>query len=47
MMHTKEARVKGLCKAYIVKLGPMVYSQKIAAIQEHYNTNGEVGGLQE
>ncbi len=26
MMHTKEARVKGLCEDHIVKLEPVVYS---------------------
>ncbi len=46
MMHTKEARVKGLCKDHIVKLGPVVDSgaMKIAANQRYYNTNGEVEG---
>ncbi len=46
MMHTKCARVKGLCKDHIVKVGPGVYNgaMKIAANQGHYNTDGEVGG---
>ncbi len=46
MMHTKEARVKGLCKDHMVKLWLVVYSgeMKIAANQGHYNTNGKVEG---
>ncbi len=43
-MHTTKARVKGLYKDHIVKLGPIVYSgaMEIAGNQERYNTNGEM-----
>ncbi len=43
MMHTTEARVKGLCKDHIVKLEPVVYNgaMEIAANQGH---NWEVEG---
>ncbi len=40
MMHTTEARMKGLCKDHIVKLEPMVYIEAM----DIYNTNWEVEG---
>ncbi len=42
-------RVKGLCMDNIVRLGPVVYigAIKTAANQGHYNTNGEVVGVQQ
>ncbi len=37
MMHTTEARMKGLCKDHITKHEPVVYSgaMEISANQEH------------
>ncbi len=48
MMESIWARVEGLCKDHIVKLGPVVYggTMKIAASQGHNNKNGEVEDLQ-
>ncbi len=42
MIHSKDARVKMLCKDHIVKLGSVVYNRemKIAANLGHYNTSG-------
>ncbi len=46
MMHTTEARVKGLCKDNIVKLDPMVYSgaMEISANQGHIQHKLGSGG---
>ncbi len=46
MMHTTEARVKGLCNNHIVKLAPMVYSGAIetAANQGHIPNKLRSGG---
>ncbi len=46
MMHTQHARVKGLHKDHIVKLGKVVCggAMKITATQGHNNRNGEVEG---